>query len=72
MYNSLTRGVEQASSFFVSLDLPQVFSTSLSKDVGLPLRALDFVDLVVRKLVGTWWNFFSRLLSLPAITLDLV
>ena len=26
--------------------------------MGLPLRALDFVDLVVRKLVGTWVEFF--------------
>ena len=60
------------SSFFVSLDLPQVFSTSLSKDVGLPLRALDFVDLVVRKLVGTWVEFFLTPTLVSAITLDLV
>ena len=35
-----------------------MFSTSLSKDVGLPLRALDFVHLVVRKLLGTCVEFF--------------
>ena len=58
MFNSLTRESNRPSSFFVSLDLPQVFSTSSSKDVGLPPRALDFVHLVVRKLVETWVEFF--------------